>query len=894
MPEWRHRIRTRLAGLNLPAAREAEVIEELSQHLDDRYRDLREEGVPDEAAAQEALGELDDDLVRELTGVESPEVREPLALGSDGGRPLTGLVHDLRLGARLLVKEKGPSLVVIVTLALAIAANTIVFGLTDLLLLRPLPVGNASRLAAIFTVDQRFGTNRGSLSVPQYLDVARQAASLDGVGAMVPRQMSLTGYGEARAVVALLVSANIFHALGLETVAGRTFLPGEDTPGRTHVVVLSHRFWTAHLNGDRTIVGRTVTLNGIAHTVVGILTPSIEVGSLVQVDLWVPLETASTSNRLVERNLSVFGLMRPEQTLASVNAELATIAERLQRDHPLTDAGLRFRAISFRDASVGEDTWILLLLLITIVALVLLVACANVATVMLARATTRRTEIAVRLALGATRARLVRQFLAEALLLALLAGGLGVLLAYGALDGFRQLSPEAYFQLLRINGNVLLFAFALSVAAPLLFAVLPALRSSTPDLAEDLKESAREGRASAASVRSRATLVVVQVAFALTVLIVSGLVVRSVVGLQRVPLGITPENVICMRVRLDPPKYPDDDARLRALDSLMTRVAGVPGVVAATATSRIPIVESEPLRQFTIAGRQPSASGEVPWAVEVVMAGEYRGTFQVPLVEGRLWTEDDRRTSQPVAVVSGEAARRYWPGQSAVGQRIDLLSGTGNARGESVSIVGVVGDIKTSTVSQPAPPRIYRPLVQRPADSVMFAARVQGDPSAVAPAIREALRAEDRDLAVSDVQRFDAMIDTRLRTYNLVVSLFVGFAAIGLALAMTGVYGVTAFSVGQRRHEIGVRLALGATAAEIVRDAVRRSFKPILIGMAIGALGGWSVGITMQRILFEISALDASTYVTVIALLALGGFVASFVPARRVASIDPLSVLRRE
>ncbi len=896
MPDWRHAIRRRLDGLHLPPTREAELVEELSQHLEDRYNELRSGGATDEVATRDALSELDEaDLVRELAGVERQDVREPLALGGAGrGRLAGGLWHDVRFGARLLAKEKGVTLVIVVTLALAIAANTIVFGLTDLLLLKPLPVGNAARLAQIFAVDQHRGNSRDALSVPQYLDVARQATSFDGVTAMTAKQLSLTGSGEPMAVGALMVTANLFRTLGLDAFAGRTFLAGEDAPGRSNVVVLSHRFWTAHFNADRALIGRTLTLNGAGYTVVGVLTPAIEIGTLSDVNVWLPLETASAVNRLSERDVEVFGLLRPGVTVEQANAELATIAGRLQRAYPVTDGRLQLRALSLRDSNVSANTPILLGLLAIVVGLVLLLACANVATVMLARATARRKEMAVRLALGATRARLVRQLISEGLLLGLLAGVVGVLLADAGLAGSRIISPEPYLQLLRINVNVLMFAFVLSVATPVLFGVLPALRLSKPDLTEDLKQGARDGGPSTQANRSRTTLVVAQVAFALTALVVAGLVVRSVIGMQRIRFGVVTDRVLCLRVRFDPPKYVDDGARVRVVDSLLTRLAAVPGVVATGAMSRLPVLEIEPLRQFTVVGRPSPAADDVPWAVEATMAGGYRDTFQLPLLEGRLWTKDDRSTSAPVALVSREAARRYWPNQSPVGQRIVMFEGKDAPVGDSITIVGVVDDVKARPLTKPAPPRLYRPLAQRPAESVSFALRVEADPSALVPTVREALRAEDRDLAVSDIQRFDALIRTQLRTYDLVIALFAGFAGIGLVLAVTGVYGVTAFSVGQRRHEIGVRLALGATAGEVIRLVVARSFKPIAIGIGLGALGGWGVGRTMRSVLFETSALDPSTYVTVIALLAIGGLVASFVPAHRAGSIDPMSVLKRE
>src|SRR5262245_47551946 len=494
---WRDEIRRRLAGLRLAPEREQEVIEEISQHLDDRYRELCLGGADDSRAIREALDELDEaDLVRELAGVEREVRSEPLSIGSGDTSPrrtgaLSGFWHDVRFGARLLGKDPSVALVIIFTLALAIAANTIVFGLADLLLLRPIPVKNASRLAAIFAADERSITSRDPLSIPQYRDVANETGPFESVAVMGARQYSMTGSGEPQAVIALLATANTFTTLGLDAERGRTFLPGEDLPGRSNVAVLSHHFWIARFNADPDVLGRTLTLNGVAHTVVGVLTPAIEVGSLSQVDIWLPFETGSFTARQRDRDLAEYGLLRDGQTIESTNAALATLTSRLRRAYPVTDGQLQLRALSMRDATVSADTPLMLALGGIVVALVLLLACANVGTVMQARATARQREIALRLALGATRPRLVRQLISEGVCLGILAGIVGVLLAVAAVPGLRLLTSDRYVQMLDINPNVVAFAALLSMATPVLFGVMPALQSSRADLNEGLKDSTR-------------------------------------------------------------------------------------------------------------------------------------------------------------------------------------------------------------------------------------------------------------------------------------------------------------------------------------------------------------------------------------------------------------------
>jgi len=897
--DWRDEIRRRLIGVGLAPEREAEVVEELSQHLEDRYRELCLGGVGEDRAIHDALDELDEsDLVHGFASVERDNVRDPLPLGgghTSGERPGTfaGFWQDVRFGARLLGKDKGVTVVIVITLALAIAVNAIVFGLTDLLLLRPLPFANATRVAAIYAADERSSTSRDPLSIPQYRDLVHDTAVFESATAMVGRQFSLTGAGEPQAIVALLATANVFSTLGLDVVKGRGFLPGEDEAGRSNVAVLSHHFWTGRFHGDPDILGRTFIVNGIAHTIIGVVTPAIEVGTLSQVDVWLPLETRAAMSRQRDRDLVVYGLLKAGQTIEAANAELTALTSRLRREYPVTDGHLQIRAISMRDSNTSPDTPLLLGSAGIVVGLVLLLACANVGTVMQARATARQREIALRLALGATRTRLIRQLISEGALLGLLSGAVGVLLAAAIVPGLRLLTPDRYVQTLAINLNVLLFTLALSIAAPVLFGLLPALHASRPDLNGDLKEGARIGPSRRLH-QKRSALVVTQVAFALTVLIISGLVVRSAFARQHVPLGLASSDVLCVRVRFDPPKYTSDEGRIRTIEAVLDRMAATPGIDAAAAGARVPIVDQEPQRQFTIVGRAAAAS-EVPWAVEATMTPGLRETVKLSLLDGRLFTANDRQSTARVAIVSREAVRRYWPGQSPLGQRLVLLNGAGEPANDAISIVGVVDDVKGVSLTEAAPPRIYFPLSQRVGESAVFLVRTTRDTALMAGLMRDALRAEDADLALSEIRSLNQMLDTRLfRPFDLVLALFAGFAGIALLLALTGVYGVAAFSIGQRRHEIGIRLALGATSAEVTRLVVLRSFRPIAVGLAIGTLGGWALASLMRGLLYGTQALDPSTYITVTGLLAFGGLIASLVPARRAAGGEPVFVLKQQ
>ena len=895
MPDWRYPIERRLDGLRIAPEREREIVDELSQHLDDRYNELRAGGATEDVARREALAELDDaDLVRELTGIERSRTGEPLALGAGANRRglLGGVWRDLRFGARLLVKDRVASLVVVFTLALAIAANAIVFGFADLLILRPLPLGNAKDLVTIFGVDRRSGSNRERLSIADYLDLTRQATSFVDVAADRSDEASLTGAGDPLAVVVSVVTPNIFSTWDLGPFAGRTFLRDEGTPGRMNVTVLSHRFWTAHFAADPTIIGRAVTINGESHTVVGVLTPAIEIGDLADIDLWLPLDTSRAAETRNERPLTLYALRPPGVTLDAINAELTTIGERLQRADPLNHADWRLHAMTLRESTVGASTWIYLALLGVVTMLVLVVACANVATVMLARASARRKEIALRLALGATRGRLVRQLLAEGFIVGCVSGAFGLVLGYAGLVAFRLASPESYFQRLTLNGNLLAFACALSLLAPLLFAVMPALQSSRPDLTEDLKDGGRDASDSLRGNRRRAILVVAQVGFALAVLFVAGLVVRTVNALEHVPVGFTFENILTTRVRFDPPAYRSDEVRRRTVESILERLSAIPGLSAAAATYRLPLIDGEARRRFTIIGRAPATIADLPSAFEVETLGDYPHALGVTLLEGRMWRVDD--ATRAVAVVNREAVHRYWPGESPVGAHIAMVDAGGEQTGEPIEIIGVIENVLSSAVTQPPPPRLYRPLGGRSLASVVFIARAHDDSGATAPAVRDVLRDVDRNLAVSQVLTFTSQIASFRRTYELIVALFVGFAAIGLIIAVTSVYGVTAFAVNQRRHEIGVRMALGATGGDVIRLFVGRSSRLIAAGLVVGIVAGWAIGRAMDSVLVGTSATDPATFVTVIALLVASGVAASLVPAWSAVSIDPIAVLKNE
>jgi putative ABC transport system permease protein len=800
------------------------------------------------------------------------------------------LFNDIRLGGRLLLKSPSYSAVVVLTLALAIGANTIIFSFADLFLLRPLPLGDPDRTVTLYSVDTQRGLLRARTSLPDFLDWRGANTTFDQMAAHQQAAYTLTRSGDPMRITAMRATANLPAMWELKTVAGRTFLPREDTPGAAKVAMLSHRFWREHFAGDPTVVGRSLTLNGEPYTVVGVLTDEIEIGTMIAIDVWIPLTVDAASARRDDRVLGVSARLKPGVRFAQAAAELPAIAQRLEREYPATNAGWSARALTLRESIAGPQAWIILLLLVIVVVLVLVIACANVANMMLARASARAKEMAVRLALGAGRLRLVRQLMSESVLLGLAAGAIGLGLARGGLKAIQAASNEPFFKMLVINAHVLEFAVALSVIAPLAFSVVPALQASNADLNDALKEGGRRASGGVRGRRSRAVLVVSQLALALMLLVVAGLITRTVAAIEHVPTGIDPSNVLTLQVQLDPPTYRDVARAVTFADQLAERLRALPGARAAAVTSRLPLIAPEPAVRFHVQGQAVGTAKDTPWANEIAIAGDYLRVFNVRLAAGRALSARDDAAAVKVAVISREAARRYWGAASPLGARIEIQGE--DATRLTVAIVGVVDDVKSADLTEPMPPRIYVPLAQHPERSVAFAVRTEGDPASMAPSVRAAIRAADADLAVSQIQPLTTLLFDAFREDRVLVGMFLAFAFVALLLSGAGLYGVTAYSVSQRTHEIGIRLALGATAGDVLTMIVGQNARLVGAGALIGVLGGIGLGAAMRSLLYRVGSTDPATFAGVLAVLTLVAFLASYLPARRATRVDPLDCLR--
>jgi putative ABC transport system permease protein len=798
------------------------------------------------------------------------------------------LIQDLRYGVRSVMAQPGFSIVVILTLALAIGANTVSFSFTNILLLRPLPVRDQDTLAWIFMVDPQRGGDRGLVSIPDLLDYRSSLQSFENIAATSTASVTMSGRGDAVALRASRVTANVMATWGLEMLHGRTFAAGEDSLGASPVAVVSHQFWQRQFGGDSSVVGQHLTLDGRPVLVVGVLRPEIEIGNLSLIDVWLPVALDPALPRDV-RTLRVSARLRPGTTFDQAAAEVRTVAQRLEQEHPRTNAGWSARLAPTREAMTGAETWVILSLLMLVVGFVLLIACANIANLVLARATGRRREMAVRAALGAGRTRMVRQLLTESLLLGVCGGIVGLGVAYAGLAVIKAAAYEPFFELVKIDGNVLAFTALLSLASPIVFSLLPALQLSKTDLNEALKDSGTRTGGGVRGRRSRAALVVSQLSLTTALLIVATLLVRTMIAINNAPLGFRTEGLATLRVDAPQWRYGTDAAVTDFYDRLITRLSALPAVASVAATDRLPVLGGESTTQLDIDGHAPAREQDRPWAVRSIASEQIFSTAGIPILAGRSFESRDTADTQPVAVVNAEMARRYWGEPArALGARLRI---EGDSRGW-LQVVGVVGNVVQPDLHSPNP-HVYVSVRQRPQRALAILVKVD-NPESLLPAIRGEVRALDENIAVEGLRTVEEAFDDELSSSRILAGMFISFAVIALALAAAGLYGVISYSVSQRVQEIGIRMALGAVPGDIRRLVVRQTSVLIVAGAAIGLAGGAAIARATSTLLYDVSPSDPSTYVIVAGLLALVACGSALAPLRRATRIDPLIALRAE
>ena len=901
MPDWKDEIRKLLSGLRLAPTREAEIVEELSQHLEDRFEQLLQGGATREEAHRAALLELteSDLLAEELRRVERPALQEPLVPGAGGRMNIMGnFWQDLRYGMRMLAKNPGFTVVAVLALALGIGANSAIFSVVNSILLNPLPYPNPERLVMVWEENTKAGYPRDTPAAANYIDWRDQSQSFEGMAAMAEQNFNLTGTGDPEKIQGKRVSASLFTLLGVEPRLGRSFLPEEDQPGGNRVVLLSHGLWQRRFGANEKIIGQQLTLNGESYTVVGVMPAHFRFPARED-ELWVPI--AFTQEEAANRGrhyLQVLARMKPGVALEQAQAEMNTIATRLQQQYPNQNVDLGVAVTPLHEQLVG-DIKPALLVLLGAVGFVLLIACANVANLLLARAAVRQKEITIRVALGASRLRLLRQFLTESVLLAALGGGVGLLLSLWGISLLKNFIPESISQVevINIDGRVLLFTLGVSLLTGLIFGLAPALQASSFNLNETLKEGGRDSAAGSRGNRVRALLVIAEVAVSLILLIGAGLLINSFLRLRNVDPGFRANNLLTMQVDLPAFKYPDHARRTAFYNELLGRLENVPGVKSAAVTTNLPLYRQGNSIGISVEGIPDPAPGQGkrPTIATRVVSPHYFQTMGIALLQGRGFSEQDRVDSPSVAVINETMARRFWPDQDPTGRRITPGSPTSTDPNDWLTIVGVVKDVRQFELVAEPKPQMYLSYTQAgffaPRDLVVS---TDLDPISLAAAVRKTVWEVDRDQPVSNIRTMEEIVSESVARQRFSMMLLGIFAALALVLAAVGIYGVMSYSVAQRTREFGIRMALGARRSDVLKLTVGGGLKLVLIGVAIGLVASFILTRVMSSLLFGVSATDPLTFISISLVLVVVALLASLVPALRATRIDPMEALRYE
>jgi putative ABC transport system permease protein len=804
------------------------------------------------------------------------------------------LIKDIRYGVRGLWKRPGFTAVAVLTLALGIGANTAIFSVVNAVLLRPLQFRDPDRLVMIWEDATFAGFPRNTPAPAIYVDWKTQTQSFEDVAASAESTFNLTGDGDPERVAAYKVTANFFPLFGVAPALGRNFATEEDRPGAQKVAVLSHALWQTRYGGDRQIINREIQLNGEKYTVIGVMPQGFQFFES-DVRLWVPL--ALDSEELANRGghyLKVVARLKPGVTLDQAQADLSAVMARVAKDNPeeTFDGKLSAFAMPLREQLAGDVRGSLVMLLVA-VAFVLLIACANVAGLLLARAVGRRREIALRIALGASRVRVVRQLLTESLLLAAAAGVIGSVLAYWSFAFLQQLIPEqmALFTTLTLDTRILAFTLLISMLTGVIFGLVPALQSAKVDLNEALKQSTRV----TASSKLRSALIVFEVAASVVLLVGAGLLVQTLFQLFNQYSVLQPEKVLTMRTVLPQTKYKEPAQRHAFYQQVLDRVEHLPGVVSAGYSTSVPLLWKGGTSGFLPEGLKSPIPGMAYDANHREVSADYLKTMNIPLREGRYFDTRDNETSMPVVIINETMARQYWPGEKALGRRINIGD---PSDGQWMQIVGIVGDVRQMGLDEPVKAEMYMPY-QQVTDWPFFsprdlAIRASGDTANLVSSVRKIIREVDPDQPVSNVATMSEVLGVEAAQRRMGMIMLAAFAGLALLLASLGIYGVLAYFVTQHTNEIGVRIALGANRRNILALVLKKGMGLTLLGIAIGMAAAFALTRLMSSLLFGVKAFDPLTFVAVPLLLAMVALLACWIPARRATKVDPMIALRYE
>lgn len=904
MPDWKKEVRQRLAELKLVPTREAEIVEELAQHIGDRYEELLASGVTEAEASRVALAELSesDMLTRELRRVERRVKQEPIIVGNNGtGNVITGIWQDLRYGARSLLKKPGFTLVVVLTLALGIGANTALFSVVNGVLLNPLPYPEPDQLVTFHQSKPNFET--GAIPFPNFRDLQRENRTFAAMAVTRGSSFSLIGAGEAERVTGRFITADFFSVLGIQPALGRTFMPGEDEKGAAPVVLISADLWQRKFNSAPDVIGRGLTLDDKSYSIVGVIPASF---TLVRnVDVYVPIGQWGNPNltsRRVALGLHGIGRLKPGVTIEQGEADLNRVMRDLAVAYPDTNRNNGSKVIGLKEGMVRDIRSILWMLLVA-VGFVLLIACVNVSNLLLARSTGRTREFAIRAALGAGRWRLLRQSLTESLLLALGGGALGLLIAgvgtHAALRALPTTLPRA--DEVGLNPRVLLFTLAISLCTGILAGLAPALKTSQWRLSETLKDGGRG--ASGGRARAQGIFVAVEMALALVLLIGAGLMIRSIAAIWNVDPGFNPDDVLTFGLSLPPSTQNASPNALRtSLRELSDKLSTTPGVQAVSfSDGAVPLLTEDDLF-FWIEGQpKPASQSEMNMALVYRVEPGYLKAMDIPLKHGRFFTNQDDERSQPVVVIDEVFARKYFANTDPIGKLIHQ-DGAENPS----QIVGVVGHVEQWSLDSGGKDelqaQLYEPFRQFGDNALPGGAGVlvrsnvvsgEGG-AALFDSIRHVIKTQNSQNVIFRPQTMNEVIAVTLAERRFAMILLDAFAVVALLLASVGLYGVISYLVGQRTQELGIRIALGAPSKNVLLLVLLQGMKMALAGVVLGLIAAFALTRLMTTMVFGVSTTDPATFAVICLLLSTVALLACLMPARRATKVDPLLALRSE
>lgn len=809
-------------------------------------------------------------------------------------------MNDLRFALRQLLKSPGFTIVAVLTLALGIGANSAIFSVVDTVLLRPLPFKDAGQIAMVWGRTLRDGgSDRNNHSFPDYTDFRDQSQSFAALAAYTRAGSTLTQGEEGQPLSGIAVTPEIFDALGVSPFLGRGYTREEDKAGGPPVVVITHQLWQRAFGSDPKIVGQQVTMGALSYTVLGVMPAGWKFPVESQkIDYLMPMQAVVGANELNNRGahfMDIVGRLKTGVALRQAEAELSAITGRLSQQYPETNTNFASVAIVPLHENIVGDVRPTLLIMLGAVALVLLIACANVANLLLARAAARSREIAIRTALGASRMRIVRQLLCESFLLALLGGAGGLLFASWGVDVLGALGPRRVPRLneVSVNATVAAFTFLVAIVSTLAFGLVPALQVSRGSVNEALQQGAKGSTGGLHANRIRAALIVSQVALSLLLLAGAGLLIKSFFNLQNTELGYHPERVMTFSLALPRVKYPEAELQIRTFERVLERLATVPGIETIGAVNPLPLSNSVRASSMTVSGAAPVPPGQHPAAGHLIVTGDYFQAMKTPLLSGRAIDRRDTQNSPLVVMINEAFAKRFFPERDPLSQQV--MIDRDDDKAPPCQVIGVVADTRHDTLKDEPGPEYYVPLSQDPERRLDFVLRTTAaNPAGLDRAVKNAVQSVDKDLFVPALRPMEYFLAQQLAPPRFNMMLLAVFAGVALILAAIGIYGVIAYSVTQRTREIGIRMALGAQKGQMLRMMLRQSLTLVAIGLAVGLAAAFAATRLLASLLYGVGASDIFTYAAVVVLLAGAALLASYIPARRAMKVDPMVALRYE